>query len=197
MGPRRAYDEARQAGRSILGVILALGALAILQVVQYLTGLHCAPVMVSRMCGPCMEPTLRHNNIVLAIPGKPAEGRIVVARVPGQVWIKRVQWVGGEPGHRPRLFAAGDNTWESECRYVYRDQVAGVVAWRLWPCNQRWREAQVPLRVYSPQQYQERLREVTEELIRKEEAARGKDQHNSRKSLVRHGEVPEPQAGLG
>lgn len=110
--------------------VVAVAAVAVI-VLAGLTFTPYAPAYLVRVDGQSMEPTLRNGDYLLAVRGKLEPGRVIVARLPDGTLVKRAHWSGGEVGHRPRFLALGDNTWNSEGRYVFLDQVLGVVVLRL------------------------------------------------------------------
>ena len=76
----------------LVASILTAGALALLMRTPW------APVLVVSVSGQCMEPTLRHGDVLVAVRGQAEPGRIIIARLPDGILVKRVHWSGGESG---------------------------------------------------------------------------------------------------
>ncbi len=63
-----------------------------------LTFTNYAPAYLVRVDGQSMEPTLHNGDYLLAVRGQAEPGRVIVARLPDGILVKRVYWSGGESG---------------------------------------------------------------------------------------------------
>ena len=134
---------------------IGLAAVAVLVIVAVaLSFTPWGPVRVVRVDGRSMEPTLHDGDRLLCVRRPWKAGSPVVAAVDGGLIVKRIRYVGNEGKGRPistpaglvsgpgrRCSLMGDNIWNSEARFVFDDQIRGVVVHRLWPWNQEWKKA--------------------------------------------------------
>lgn len=77
--------------------VVAVAAVAVI-VLAGLTFTPYAPAYLVRVDGQSMEPTLHNGDYLLAVRGQAEPGRIIIARLPDGILVKRVHWSGGESG---------------------------------------------------------------------------------------------------